>query len=145
MWLRFTLILPIMMKNMISAKWTLFAAATACVVAAAAAPGAKPEPRTSETTVSVADFGAVPDDGKDDTRALRRAAEYCRTHPETTLLFPAGTYRLRDAAAERAGVCGRELLQGKGTGKDFGPFLRRETGADNASAPSPEGAQVPCK
>ena len=90
MWLRFTLILPIMMKNMISAKWTLFAAAAAYAVAAAAAPGAKPEPRTSETTVSVADFGAVPDDGKDDTRALRRAAEYCRTHPGTTLLFPAG-------------------------------------------------------
>ncbi len=110
MWLRFTLILPIMMKNMISAKWILFAAATACVVAAAAAPGAKPEPRTSETTVSVADFGAVPDDGKDDTRALRRAAEYCRTHPGTTLLFPAGVYRLRDAAAERLE---REVLSGK--------------------------------
>ena len=95
---------------MITAKWILFAAATACVVAAAAAPGAKPEPRTSETTVSVADFGAVPDDGKDDTRALRRAAEYCRTHPGTTLLFPAGVYRLRDAAAERLE---REVLSGK--------------------------------
>ena len=35
--------------------------------------------------VSVLEFGAKPDDGKDDTRALRKAAEYCR--PPPPLLF----------------------------------------------------------
>ena len=57
--------------------------------------------RSRGQVVSVTDFGAVPDDGRDDTRALRRAAEYCRTHPGTTLVMPAGVYRLRDAEAER--------------------------------------------
>ena len=33
------------------------------------------------STVSVADFGAIPDDGINDADALRKAAEYCRTHP----------------------------------------------------------------
>lgn len=66
--------------------------------------------RPPERIVSAADFGAVPDDGKDDTRALRRAAEYCRTHAGTTLVIPAGTYRLRDAGAERLE---REVLSGK--------------------------------
>lgn len=60
--------------------------------------------------VSVTDFGARPDDGKDDTRALRRAAEYCRTHAGTTLVIPAGVYRLRDAEAERLE---EEVLCGK--------------------------------
>lgn len=60
--------------------------------------------------VNVTDFGAVPDDGRDDTRALRRAAEYCRTHPGTTLVMPAGVYRLRDAEAERLE---EEVLAGK--------------------------------
>ena len=65
---------------------------------------------TYGNNISVKTFGAVPDDGKDDTRALRRAAEYCRTHPGTTLTFPAGTYRLRDAKAEQLE---QEVLQGK--------------------------------
>ena len=52
-------------------------------------------------TICVTEFGAKPDDGKDDTKALRRAAEYCRKNPSTTLLMPAGVYRLRDADAER--------------------------------------------
>ena len=38
--------------------------------------------------VSVLEFGAKPDDGRDDTRALRKAAEYCRRHPGTTLTVP---------------------------------------------------------
>ncbi len=51
--------------------------------------------------ISVCDYGAVPDDGKDDTKALRKAAEYCRNNPGTTLYIPAGEYRLRDAEAEK--------------------------------------------
>lgn len=61
-------------------------------------------------SISVLKFGAVPDDGKDDTRALRRAAEYCRKHPGTTLTIPPGTYRLRDSKAEQLE---HEVLQGK--------------------------------
>lgn len=61
-------------------------------------------------TVSLLRFGAVPDDGKDDTRALRSAAEYCRKHPGTTLIIPPGIYRLRDAKAEQLE---NEVLEGK--------------------------------
>lgn len=59
--------------------------------------------------VSVAHFGAVPDDGKNDAKALRRAAEYCRKHPNTTLFFPPGTYLLEDPVAldiERRAISG---------------------------------------
>ena len=41
-------------------------------------------------TISVIDYGAIPDDGKDDTKALRKAVSYCRTNPGTTLIMPAG-------------------------------------------------------
>ncbi|MGL5562974.1 MAG: hypothetical protein ACRDCN_10205 [Tannerellaceae bacterium] len=30
-------------------------------------------------------FGAIPNDGKDDTKALRKAAAFCRENPKTTL------------------------------------------------------------
>lgn len=49
--------------------------------------------------VNVARFGAKPDDGKDDTKALRKAAEYCREHKGSTLFFPAGVYQLKDSEA----------------------------------------------
>lgn len=49
----------------------------------------------------VIDFGAIPDDGQDDTDALRAAAQYCRQHPGTTLVFAPGTYILRDKEALR--------------------------------------------
>ena len=52
-------------------------------------------------TVSVLQFGARPDDGRDDTAALRKAAEYCREHPGTTLTIPEGVYRLKDKEAEK--------------------------------------------
>ena len=35
--------------------------------------------------IDARDFGAIPNDGKDDTKALRKAAEYCRNNPGTTL------------------------------------------------------------
>lgn len=53
------------------------------------------------TVVTASDFGAVPDDGRDDTKALRRAAEYCRKHPGCTLLIPPGVYILKDTKAEK--------------------------------------------
>ena len=60
-------------------------------------------------TVSVSKFGACPDDGRSDTKALRRAAAYCRQHPQTTLFFPAGSYQLDDPDAidiERRAISG---------------------------------------
>lgn len=50
-------------------------------------------------TVSALDFGAVPDDNRDDTQSLRRAAMYCREHPGCTLHIPPGVYILKDAKA----------------------------------------------
>ena len=63
----------------------------------------------AQTIVSVADFGAVPDDGIDDATALRAAAAYCRAHAGTTLVFPAGIYELEDSTAvdiERRAISG---------------------------------------
>ena len=60
-------------------------------------------------TISVRKFDAHPDDGRSDTEALRRAAAYCRRHPQTTLVFPAGTYQLDDPVAidiERRAISG---------------------------------------
>ena len=59
--------------------------------------------------VSVTHFGALPNDGKNDAAALRRAAAYCRKHQNTTLVFPAGVYQLDDPAAidiERRAISG---------------------------------------
>ncbi len=58
-------------------------------------------PAQAGPTVTVTRFGARPDDGKDDTRALRKAAQYCRRHPGTTLEMPAGVYRITDPAARQ--------------------------------------------
>ena len=61
------------MKNLV--QWIFCAAAVVVVGEAQAAYGPKDTARIRERVVSVADFGAIPDDGKDETRALRRAAE----------------------------------------------------------------------
>lgn len=53
------------------------------------------------TTVSVKDFGAIPDDGINDAEALRKAAAYCRENPGTTLVFPAGVYDFSDPEAAK--------------------------------------------
>ena len=54
---------------------------------------------SSARSISVTRFGAIPDDGKNDAKALRKAAKYCREHKNTTLIFPAGTYQLDDPEA----------------------------------------------
>ena len=51
-------------------------------------------------TVNVTDFGAVPDDGKNDIEALRKAAEYCRNNEGSTLLIPEGVYDVIDKQAQ---------------------------------------------
>ena len=60
--------------------------------------------------ISVLDFGAKPNDGKDDTKALRKAAQYCRDNQGTTLEMPAGIYQLRDTKAEKLE---KDVLSGK--------------------------------
>lgn len=55
----------------------------------------------SAETIRVTDFGAVPDDGKDDSESLRAAAAFCRTHPGTTLDFAPGIYDFYDEDANR--------------------------------------------
>ena len=52
-------------------------------------------------TKNAKEFGAVPDDGRDDTKALRKAIDWCRTHEGATLRLDPGTYVLRDADAVR--------------------------------------------
>ena len=78
-------------------------------------------------TVSVSKFGARPDDGGSDTEALRRAAAYCRKHPHTTLLFPAGTYQVDDPMAidiERRAISG---ALGKGIEVQWALFQPQKT------------------
>lgn len=56
-------------------------------------------PAKAQTTVYASSFGAIPDDGKDDSGALRKAAEFARTHADATLVIEPGTYILRDERA----------------------------------------------
>ena len=68
----------------------------------------------SARSISVAHFGAVPDDGKNDAKALRKAAKYCREHKNTTLVFPAGTYLLEDETALEIERCAIDGTYGRG-------------------------------
>lgn len=49
--------------------------------------------------VSLLDYGAIPNDGRNDLAALRDAAQYCREHADTTLVLPPGVYDVEDDAA----------------------------------------------
>lgn len=51
--------------------------------------------------VSFASFGAVPDDGVNDMAALKKAVEYCRSHPGTTLVMEPGVYDIEDDLARK--------------------------------------------
>ena len=51
-----------------------------------------------QTTVSVAEFGAKPDDGEDDTAAIRAAVAKCQILKNPVLLFPRGRYELQNAS-----------------------------------------------
>jgi hypothetical protein len=51
--------------------------------------------------LSVAEFGAKPDDGQNDAEQLRKAISYCKENPGTTLTFGPGVYDFRDEEAVR--------------------------------------------
>jgi len=68
------------------------------------------EEAKEQKIISVIQYGAIPNDDKDDTKALRDAVDYCRSNPGTTLLIPAGIYRLRDSKAD---ALEREMYSGK--------------------------------
>jgi hypothetical protein len=68
-----------------------------------------PQGRPEAAVVSVADFGAVANDGQSDTRALRAAIESCRRPGPKTLVLPPGRYDLRDEDAVRLM---REVMSG---------------------------------
>ena len=57
--------------------------------------------KAQQKEVSVADFGAFPNDGKNDFQALREATSYCRENPGTTLVFPPGKYDIDHKEARR--------------------------------------------
>jgi parallel beta-helix repeat protein len=42
--------------------------------------------------IDITSFGAIPNDGKDDTKAVRKAIDQCRRQPGSNLLFPPGRY-----------------------------------------------------
>ncbi|WP_278630962.1 right-handed parallel beta-helix repeat-containing protein [Parabacteroides goldsteinii] len=68
--------------------------------------------------ISVLDFGAIPDDGLDDSENIRKACEYCRDNKSTVLFFPPGLYNFRDSLAlqiEREAISGvyGENVQGR--------------------------------
>jgi len=77
--------------------------------------GEVPLPRNTPT-LQVTDFGAVPDDGKDDTAALKRAFAAAHAVPGPVVLkFPKGRFILTDILRiERSDF----VLQGSGTGPD---------------------------
>ena len=49
--------------------------------------------------INAADFGAIPDDGKDDRPALQAAVDECRENPGTTLIISPGVYDIVDTGA----------------------------------------------
>ncbi len=52
--------------------------------------------------ISVADYGAAPDDGKDDTLAIQDAIDACRQAQNARLVFSRGTYDFFPTAAKEA-------------------------------------------
>jgi len=60
--------------------------------------------------ISAANFGAIPNDGKNDAEALQKAIAWCKANPGGTLSFAPGVYNFRDEKAV-------ELMNGILTGK----------------------------
>ncbi len=117
-------------NNVTAAGWLppLRVATLSFALAAALATMALAEPGNR---VSIADFGAVPNDGQNDAVAMRKALDYAQTHPGATLYFPPGTYDYRD---EKAVKLMDDILNGviKGNPQDtiFKPYYPYAKGLD---------------
>lgn len=106
--------------------------------------------KSAGEVINVAGYGAVADDGKDDTKALRKAVDYGRTHPGSTLYFPPGVYQLKEDDAVRLE---KEVLAGKfGTNPEsviYTPYYSYSKGLDFNGATdltvSAEGATLLCE
>jgi parallel beta-helix repeat protein len=85
---------------------------TTAALAPLPAPAPAPAPRADTQTptgptISVLDFGAVPDDGRDDQAAIQQAID--RAAPGTTVVFPPGVYHhsaLLQVRADRVALWG---------------------------------------
>ncbi len=51
--------------------------------------------------IDISTFGAIPDDGIDDSDAFRAAMKFCRETPNTTLFIPPGIYNFKDKEATK--------------------------------------------
>ncbi|MDP4226291.1 MAG: right-handed parallel beta-helix repeat-containing protein [Bacteroidota bacterium] len=54
----------------------------------------------SEKSKNILEFGAIPNDGLDDSKALKKATAFCRSHPGYTLVISPGTYDFKDSLAK---------------------------------------------
>ncbi|MFC1694403.1 right-handed parallel beta-helix repeat-containing protein, partial [Candidatus Latescibacterota bacterium] len=69
--------------------------------------------------INVVDYGAVPDDGVNDTAAVQAAIEACREHPGAELVFSAGTYDFSGDTNPRLRLDGFTGLTIDGNGAEF--------------------------
>lgn len=97
--------------------------------------------RGSDGIVYISDFGARPNDGKDDLKAIRKALAYARKHDASRLLFEAGTYDLfaGDVTKEHAilveGIDDFEICGATDeTGRPSTVLLRHYNMGDNLNA-----------
>jgi len=51
--------------------------------------------------IDITTFGAIPNDGIDDSDAFRTAMKFCRETPNTTLFIPPGIYNFKDEEASK--------------------------------------------
>lgn len=75
------------------------------------------EDTNSKQVFNLADFGAIADDGKDDSEAFTQALNKCRENPGSTLVIPPGSYNCQNTKAmefEYKGINGQygEDVQG---------------------------------
>ncbi|MBB74938.1 MAG: hypothetical protein CMJ75_10545, partial [Planctomycetaceae bacterium] len=77
------------------------------------------QPQTSAGVTNVASYGAIANDGKDDTVAVQRALAACAGSPRRTLYFPGGRFHLssltfrKDVSVHLANGTRLELEQGE--------------------------------
>ena len=71
-------------------KNIFLAAFLSCMLVASAA---------GQNEISIARFGAVPNDTINDRNAIQQAIDYCKIHKIKKLIFPPGTYAIKEAKA----------------------------------------------